>query len=122
MDGVHLPHEIFCAKFYDCNNGVLAEVDCIPGLIFNPQVGFCDFPGNVECEDVEIPEDDGGPVGECPEVNPEFVVHLADSADCTIFYKCDWGQAIKFSCPGGLNFNPTLEVCDWPENAGCNAA
>ena len=28
---------------------------------------------------------------------------------------------IRMQCPAGLHFNPTLLVCDWPANAGCNA-
>jgi chitinase len=26
-----------------------------------------------------------------------------------------------FNCPSGLHFNPSILVCDWPENAQCTA-
>ncbi|XP_071053327.1 uncharacterized protein [Onthophagus taurus] len=61
------------------------------------------------------------PVGECPdEMNPEKVDFLVDDKDCTVFYKCDWGKPVKFDCPSDLHFNKELEVCDWPDKAGCN--
>ncbi|XP_022906208.2 peritrophin-1-like [Onthophagus taurus] len=60
------------------------------------------------------------PVGTCPsDMNPEKVDFLVDDGDCTVFYKCDWGKAVKFDCPSGLHFNKDLEVCDWPDRAGC---
>ena len=38
------------------------------------------------------------------------------SEDCTGFYD-EEGNLIY--CPDGLWFNPTLEVCDWPSESGC---
>jgi peptidoglycan hydrolase-like protein with peptidoglycan-binding domain len=56
----------------------------------------------------------------CPLENDyDFTVHLPHKYDCTLFYKCDWGEAILQNCPKGLHFNPILSVCDWPKNAGC---
>ncbi|XP_071053737.1 peritrophin-1-like [Onthophagus taurus] len=60
-------------------------------------------------------------VGECPDdMNPDKVDFLVDDKDCTVFYKCDWGKPVKFDCPSDLHFNKELEVCDWPDKAGCN--
>ncbi|XP_076452034.1 uncharacterized protein LOC143287704 [Babylonia areolata] len=39
--------------------------------------------------------------------------------DCTRFWRCANGKAFSFTCPAGLHFNPHINVCDWPENAGC---
>lgn len=38
------------------------------------------------------------------------------------FYKCDWGMPILFECPEELHFNPVLQVCDWPWQAGCDSS
>lgn len=38
---------------------------------------------------------------------------------CTQFLGCVYGQQYTMHCPSGLNFNPTLHLCDWPDNAGC---
>ena len=40
---------------------------------------------------------------------------------CDAFYTCSngiWWD--KQYCPDGLHFNPEVDVCDWPENAGCD--
>ena len=38
------------------------------------------------------------------------------------FCHCDWGVAYYKDCPAGLHFNPVLQVCDWPQDAGCKVA
>uniref|UniRef100_T1H510 Chitin-binding type-2 domain-containing protein n=1 Tax=Megaselia scalaris TaxID=36166 RepID=T1H510_MEGSC len=43
--------------------------------------------------------------------------------DCTQFCVCQFydeqGLNKVLPCPAGLYFNPTLQVCDWPLEAGC---
>ena len=55
-----LPHATSCSKFHQCWNGVVAELDCLPGLLFNSKLGLCDFPENVVCnlEDGSAKEED----------------------------------------------------------------
>lgn len=53
------------------------------------------------------------PNGEYP--NPE---------SCTSFCYCVWGKSVLTNCAkmnngDRLHFNPSLKVCDWPQNAGC---
>lgn len=62
---------------------------------------------------------ESGPVGECP--SDDSLVFLPDSVDCAIYYVCNWGTPVQMQCGIGLHFNPTLNVCDWPQNAGCSA-
>ena len=33
---------------------------------------------------------------------------------------CDNGKKVERACSPGLHFNPKLEVCDWPDVAGCS--
>jgi len=41
-------------------------------------------------------------------------------SDCTKYYNCANGISLALvSCPGGLNFNPNIQNCDWPRNYGC---
>ncbi len=56
----------------------------------------------------------------CPAENGESALHLPNPRDCGSFCKCDWGVAHWFDCPPNLHFNPELQVCDWPWNAGCD--
>ncbi|XP_025993260.1 chitin-binding domain protein cbd-1 isoform X2 [Solenopsis invicta] len=46
---------------------------------------------------------------------------LPHSTNCSLFYKCNWGVPMLFECPKELHFNPVLQVCDWPWQAGCNS-
>lgn len=42
------------------------------------------------------------------------------SIDCTLFYQCSPnGTYVLFTCPIDLHFNPILNVCDFPPDAGC---
>lgn len=41
--------------------------------------------------------------------------------DCNAFYVCDANELILTHCPPTLHFNPQLEVCDYPNAAGCAA-
>ena len=46
----------------------------------------------------------------------------ADPDNCYGFIMCDVaGNAFEKDCPAGLAFNPSLLVCDWPENVECEA-
>ncbi|CAH1370504.1 unnamed protein product, partial [Tenebrio molitor] len=50
--------------------------------------------------------------------NPVYVPHK----DCTKFWQCSNGTPYLFDCPANLHFNPKLNVCDWPDQAGCNGS
>lgn len=39
--------------------------------------------------------------------------------DCSKFYQCSGGMAIEMECAPGLEFNATMQACDWPASAGC---
>ncbi|XP_053621181.1 uncharacterized protein LOC128681377 isoform X2 [Plodia interpunctella] len=54
----------------------------------------------------------------CP---ADFHVHqlLPHESDCTKFYYCIFGELVERSCGEGTAFNPTLQVCDHPDNVGC---
>ncbi len=40
--------------------------------------------------------------------------------DCSEFFRCVHGEVVRFSCPGDLEFNAELDVCDWPQSANCH--
>nr|XP_022904614.1 chondroitin proteoglycan-2-like [Onthophagus taurus] len=143
-----LPHDSDCSKFYKCETGVAIVYDCPAGLYFNPVLSVCDYPEEVDCNGSggnggstsptqgTTDGGNGGSTGggstgggstgggssggpECPAVDGEFVT-LFPHEDCTKFWKCDRGVAVEKDCPAGLYFNPTLFVCDYPEDAGCD--
>ncbi|XP_063382926.1 salivary glue protein Sgs-3-like [Cydia fagiglandana] len=54
----------------------------------------------------------------CP-VDPHIHWLLPVEGDCNGFYYCVWGELVLRECAPVLHFNRELQVCDWPENAGC---
>lgn len=40
--------------------------------------------------------------------------------ECISFCLCSHDEAYKRDCPGGLDWNDELKVCDWPERAKCS--
>ncbi len=58
--------------------------------------------------------------GECPAVDPlDHTVLLPNPEDCSSYFSCSNGVPILMPCPDGLHFNDELDVCDWPQHAGC---
>ncbi|XP_043794120.1 proline-rich receptor-like protein kinase PERK9 [Apis laboriosa] len=56
----------------------------------------------------------------CPEENGEDVVLLPNPDDCSTFYECNEGKPFLMECSPGLEYNPELRVCDYPNpNATC---
>ncbi|KAK9685083.1 Chitin binding Peritrophin-A domain [Popillia japonica] len=132
-----------CSIFYKCETGEPHLYQCPSDLYFNPEINVCDWPEQVDCGMGTGGNGNGGDngngenngnggdggdgdgngngsgTGECPAENGEYVTLLPHETDCTLFYKCDWGTPILQACPDGLHFNPTLSVCDFSEQAGC---
>ncbi|KAI8441638.1 hypothetical protein MSG28_015198 [Choristoneura fumiferana] len=54
----------------------------------------------------------------CP---ADFNIHqlLPHDTDCAKFYYCVHGEKVERECGPGTHFNPSLQICDWPHNAGC---
>lgn len=57
----------------------------------------------------------------CPpvdDVHDEATI-LPNPFNCSTFYICAQGTPLLFVCPGHLQFNYELQVCDYPERANC---
>ena len=58
----------------------------------------------VSSEDIKCPQNEG-------------IFAIPD--DCQSFIMCSNSRAKLYKCPAGLHFNPTLKVCDFAEQSGC---
>ncbi|XP_042219530.1 peritrophin-1-like [Homarus americanus] len=57
---------------------------------------------------------------QCPSPPREHPFLLPNPTDCSSFYMCTWDSiAILQHCPLHLQFNPTLQVCDYPAHFSC---
>ena len=44
---------------------------------------------------------------------------MPNTDDCRKYYKCAQGKPSDQSCPGSLQFDPILKICNWPDNVVC---
>ncbi|GBP61701.1 hypothetical protein EVAR_89080_1 [Eumeta japonica] len=56
----------------------------------------------------------------CP-VNWDIHHLLPHESDCRLFYYCVRGEKVLRECSPGTHFD-LEQVCDWPENVGCQLA
>ena len=47
---VLLPNPNDCSQFFMCMDETPILTDCPAGLYFNPDLGVCDYPQNVDCQ------------------------------------------------------------------------
>lgn len=111
-------HESDCTKYYICINGNAVLRMCPSRLNFNSKLKECDLPSNANCNGDNNNLNNTMP-NKCPLDNSGWAINLPHETNCSLFYKCNWGEKIKLSCKSGLYFNPTLQVCDYPCAAGC---
>ncbi|KAG8181143.1 hypothetical protein JTE90_002503, partial [Oedothorax gibbosus] len=122
-----LPHPSDCGKFFTCDHGVAHPTNCHKGLHFNAKVQACDYPETAGCKsDVsEVPQErDGGEKNNalCPSEKTKHPVYKPHPTDCGKFYVCDGGEPHLKVCQKGLHFNPKIQTCDYPRNAGCDSS
>ena len=55
----------------------------------------------------------------CPESTDGFPVFIPHPTDCTKYYECDGDWPILMDCAPPLFFDPSLNVCNWPEMVDC---
>lgn len=125
---VHLPYPNDCTKFYKCDGKFAYQMDCQPGLHWNNQAQWCDYPNKAKCDDSvpqPNPNENGIIVGhpDCdPDEDPATPTHLPYPNDCTKFYKCNQGNAHPINCPSNLHWNVDKDYCDYPYLARCDTS
>ncbi|GIZ00821.1 uncharacterized protein CEXT_417521, partial [Caerostris extrusa] len=97
---------------------------CQSGLHFNAKLNVCDYPDKAGCDSEIVEKPDKIPKigidGQCPKEDSENPV-LLPHKNCTKFYMCHNGVPLVKSCQTGLHFNAKLNVCDYPDKAGCDS-
>ncbi|KAF9422502.1 hypothetical protein HW555_001900 [Spodoptera exigua] len=123
-EGILFPHQK-CNQFYQCSG----------------DMGYCDWPSNVNCGQRLIPENNDVEAGDGSN-NQGGGEHVGNNADpseapkicaaddtngvlvahenCNQFYKCFAGKPIALDCPSNLFYNPEKGYCDWQYNVNCN--
>ena len=55
----------------------------------------------------------------CPESEDGYAVFAPHPYDCSLYYECVGVTPVLMTCPGDLEFDIQLNVCNWPELANC---
>lgn len=55
----------------------------------------------------------------CKPSEDGFVVFVPHPYECSKFFMCQGFEGIAMSCPDGLQFDTTLNVCNYPDAVGC---
>ncbi|TRY79573.1 hypothetical protein TCAL_14811 [Tigriopus californicus] len=55
----------------------------------------------------------------CPADNEGYSFYMPDPYDCSKFFQCVGLTPIHLQCPYPLFFDPTENVCNWPEEVDC---
>merc|ERR1712227_82882 len=55
----------------------------------------------------------------CPESQDGYSEFVPHPTDCTLYYQCFGLSPILMSCPEGLFFDPSVDVCNWPDQVDC---
>ena len=55
----------------------------------------------------------------CPPSQDGFVVFVPHPYECTKYFMCQGSTGISMDCPGDLQFDPDLNVCNYEWAVGC---
>ncbi|KAJ3664657.1 hypothetical protein Zmor_000208 [Zophobas morio] len=106
-----------CNKYVNCWDDVVLEQECPEGLLFSNK-GYCDFPSNVDCQNLAVPARNGITMDEeCPIAFGTF----RDKANCSHYFTCIGGKVVaNYNCPEGFSFNDNIGVCDYADRVDCS--
>ncbi|CAK8691283.1 unnamed protein product [Clavelina lepadiformis] len=136
-----------CECYYQCLNHVDTHKCCANGLLWNDQLGGCDWDYNVDCTNdinptstatttqatvaptdpnTAAPTDPNtAPPTNTPPSGEDFTCtdkadgNYADPDDCHVFYQCSGGRVIEKQCAGGTYYDGN--ICNWEDpNNPCN--
>eukprot|EP00092_Neocalanus_flemingeri_P005584 GFUD01006016.1.p1 GENE.GFUD01006016.1~~GFUD01006016.1.p1 ORF type:complete len:276 (+),score=87.17 GFUD01006016.1:66-893(+) len=55
----------------------------------------------------------------CPDAEDGLAVFVPHPSDCSLYYMCVGGSPVLMACHPGLYFDPSLNVCNYPEYVDC---
>ncbi|XP_055535899.1 probable chitinase 10 [Wyeomyia smithii] len=95
-----------CSRFHICFNwtDVAVGESCAGDLLFNPIIGGCDFPENVDCDHISpVPPTSCRPTG----------IHYIPADECDQYYICVNGEQREpaQTCLGGTIFDVITMTC-----------
>lgn len=117
--GVELAPVLDCLGFVFCQNGQMSGsfTMCSPGLVFDANMGICNWPSETNLCGFEFCPKKRTPQGTMQDVD-EYV----SFEECSKFYYCKAGKVdgdIDI-CPDGTLFDITMGICNWASMVVCD--
>jgi len=116
------PDPTICNQFYFCSDGQFNLITCAEGLIFDPNSGVCQYPGEANRQGCKTQDVVGFQCPEAPQVEGNSGTVIAnplypDPDSCQFFYVCiNNKEPRRNGCPIGSVYNPVSKKCDHPKN------
>jgi hypothetical protein len=91
---------------------------------FNVSLLFQTFPPSNTTTTTTPTPPGGGTDPSCPTTDPSRLCtnegYVRDPCNWQVFFQCKRNNGVftvyRFECPAGLVFDPSLNVCNWPDN------
>ncbi|XP_063697220.1 peritrophin-1-like [Culicoides brevitarsis] len=112
-DGYMYTNPANCAEYYQCDAGRSVLRKCPPNLYFDQPRQYCNYAHEVKCNGAPAEPD-------CEIANNGDI--FPNPNDCTTFYVCNWNKPVLIKCDPGLNFDPTVNNCNWADLYKCPEA
>jgi len=101
-------------EFIECCNGEEHPLNCPSGYVWNTNTNSCTVPF-VDPSPVDPTAAPVPPTDICANCPWDIQCYYATS-DASKFIQCSNGKSVVHSCPSGLIWNSSLNVCDWPSH------
>lgn len=119
-----------CSSYYVCKNGVKSKKICDFGLSYNEESSMCTWPPSSMCSSKSLKPTKKAATPNAieqvetnrkcpPKGSEEKAAKFPHECSCTVYYECKDGQLFRETCPNGLIYDHTREVCDYPHRAKC---
>ncbi|KAH9512568.1 hypothetical protein Btru_038813 [Bulinus truncatus] len=103
-----------CSHYFECTNGWPIRRKCMFGTVFDEARGRCTWSRFVPgCEgefsgDADKGSSDMKESFDCPRDG-----FFRDQDDCSVYYLCAAGEALRMTCEQGTSFDVNLNMCVW---------
>jgi len=125
------PSDKCSALYYTCSGGQVLNMQCQPGLIYDPDLDRCDVPENTKTCTGTLPTTSSIAPSAAPTTtaHPEFDCKKLKDGDYPStkskcenkYYTCSGGHTYIRYCAPGLFFDPEILMCEsWSNSPSCS--
>ncbi|XP_069688041.1 uncharacterized protein [Periplaneta americana] len=129
-DVEYYPNPENCSNYYECDNGLLHDMQCPQDLVFCSEKSACTWSWDKECafadcikQEPKLNTHNVSPKEELPTCPPPiggYATLMSNPENCDSYYECDNMVPILMSCPPDLYFCSEKSTCSWLWDKDCS--